>query len=115
MRCIRVLIMAMGLGLSVSLFAHGSGHATITVEQAKEVARDVVVKLSEEDRGMGFGRLDESWNMIPGEKVAISGSGSGYYIVVMEHEAEDRKIYVLMSNAGSVYDVNFTGKFKGIE
>jgi len=33
----------------------------------------------------------------------------------MNHEDEERTLYILMSNTGNVYDVNFTGEFKGID
>ena len=55
------------------------------------------------------------WLSIPDESVGISKFGPGYYSVAMDHEDEERTLYILMTNTGNVYDVNFTGEFKGID
>ena len=115
MRWMKTLMTMMALSFASPVFSHGGGHATVTADQAEEVAKYVAVELTEEDRGMGFGKLDESWREIPDESVGISKSGPGYYIVAMDHEDEERTLYILMSNTGNVYDVNFTGEFKGID
>ncbi|PNE02979.1 hypothetical protein A15D_01382 [Alcanivorax sp. MD8A] len=115
MKLIKALMIVAVLAVSGRAFSHGGDHDPISEQQAVGIAKYVAVKLTEEDRGMGFGVLDESWKDLPEEKVGISKSGPGYYIVAMEHEEEGRTLYILMSETGSVYDANFTGQFKGIE
>ncbi|HEY9033784.1 MAG TPA: DUF6488 family protein, partial [Pseudomonadales bacterium] len=85
------------------------------VDEAINIARSVAVRLTESDQGMGFGRLDGSWTQLGANDTAISKSGPGYYIVALKNMAEDRTLYVLMSNTGDVYDANFTGLFDGIQ
>lgn len=115
MKLIKVLMVVAALAVSGQALSHGGGHDPISEQQAVGIAKYVTVKLTEEDRGMGFGKLDESWKAVPEEKVGISKSGPGYYVVALEHEEEGRTLYILMSETGSVYDANFTGEFKGIE
>lgn len=114
MRTLKTSILALALGLSSLLFAHGS-HEPISPAQAQEIARNVATSLAEADRGMGFGILDQSWKTIAQDKTSISRSGPGYLVVALEHDAEKRTLYVLMSKTGEVYDANFTGAFEGIK
>ena len=113
MRTLKTCILVLALGLSSMSLAHGS-HEPVSAERAKEIAKYVAVRLTEADRGMGFGILDRSWKEIPDDKVSISGSGPGYLVVALEHDAEKRTLYVLMSKDGDVYDANFSGQFQGI-
>jgi hypothetical protein len=41
--------------------------------------------------------------------------GSGYYLVSVLNTVEEKTLYVLMSDAGEVYNANFTGEFDGIK
>lgn len=116
MKLLKAIVIVMALGVYGLALAHGGGHAdAISAKEAQDVARYVAVKLTEEDRGMGFGKLDASWKDIPDDGVAIKKSGPGYYVVAMKNENEKQVLYVLMSNTGSVYDANFSGEFKGID
>lgn len=114
MKFFRMVLLVMVCSVSGMAYAHG-GHTAVSVAEAQDIARHVAVKLAEEDRGMGFGKLDESWKDIPQGNVAIGKSGPGYYIVTLKHDLEGRTLHVLMSKAGDVYDVNFSGEFQGIK
>ena len=115
MKLIKALMVVTALAFSGQAFSHGGGHDRISEIEVVGIAKYVAMKLTEEERGMGFGKLDESWKELPEDKVGISKSGPGYYVVALEHEDEERTLYILMSETGSVYDANFSGKFKGIE
>lgn len=56
--------------------------------------------------------LDASWKNI--KKPAVKQKGDGYYIVTFKHPEQGKTLYILMSDAGTYYDANFTGKFSGI-
>lgn len=114
MNMIKGAIIALALGFSGMVFAHGS-HTPVSPEEALNIAKGVAVTLSEEDRGMGFGKLDDSWKTVPADNISIGKTGPGFYIVTLKNVSEERTLYVLMSNMGEVYDANFSGKFEGIE
>tara|TARA_R110002073_G_scaffold2938_5_gene19539 strand:- start:106864 stop:107208 length:345 start_codon:yes stop_codon:yes gene_type:complete len=114
MNMIKSAIIALACSLSGMAFSHGS-HTPVSPAEALNIAKYVAVKLSEEDRGMGFGKLDESWNSIPEDNINLDKTGPGFYIVTIENGREERTLYVLMSNTGEVYDANFSGKFEGVE
>jgi len=114
MNMIKGAVIALALSLSSMALSHGS-HTPVSPAEALNIAKHVAVKLSEEDRGMGFGKLDESWNSVPEDNIRIDKTGPGFYIVTIENSSEERTLYVLMSNTGEVYDANFSGNFEGIE
>lgn len=94
--------------------AHDGGHQPIPPGSAMEVAGMVAGKLADADKGLGFGKLADSWKQIPPEAISVRKKGRGYYIVEVVNAAEKRTLTVLMSSAGEVYDANFTGTFPGI-
>ncbi len=114
---IRILVslLLMFLFHSQTVLAHGDGHGPITEEQVLTIATAAVAQLVESDVGLGFGQLKTSWNVLPKSATRIQSKGAGYYIVGVEHEKEDRTLFVLISAEGGIYDANFTGKFKGLE
>lgn len=114
MNMIKGAIVALAFGLSGMVFAHGS-HSPVSPAEALNIAKDAAVMLAEEDRGMGFGKLDDSWKTVPADNISIGKTGPGFYIVTLGNISEKRTLYVLMSNTGDLYDANFSGKFEGIE
>lgn len=110
------LALALAALLAAAPFAgaHEGGHTPIPENAAKEVAGMVAGKLSEKDRGLGFGKLDASWKQLPATAISIRKKGQDYYIVDVTHAGEKRTLSILMSSAGEVYDANFTGTFPGI-
>lgn len=96
------------------VFAHPGGHGPIDETQAQLRALSVTNYLTEEDIGLGFGKLGESWNNLPGDAVRIHTRGEGYYIVSVTNTVEKKTLYILMTVSGDVYDANFSGKFSGL-
>lgn len=94
--------------------AHEGGHQPVPESAAMQIAANVAGKLADKDRGMGFGQLDKSWKLIPPAAVSVKKRGQGYYIVEVFNLKEKRTLSVLMSEAGEVYDANFTGAFPGL-
>lgn len=95
---------------------HGDGHhfAQLSDEKIIAVARVALGKLSAMDHGLALGDLDESWKNIKAENLSIDERGHGYTIVKAQNPKEKGAVYVLISEAGELYDVNRSGKFKGI-
>jgi len=111
----------MGSLLSVVLlngslaFAHGNHPKPINQAEAFQVAGNVASRFVTQDPGLGFGKLPESWNNIAPTAINMHKRGKGYYIVALPNEAEKKTLYVLMDTTGKVFDVNFTGTFKGLK
>ncbi len=103
--------------VSHSLFAHIGGHEPIQITEptAQAIALQVADNLSSKDAGLGFGKLSETWTSLTAESTAIFEKGTGYYVVSVNNEKEDKTLYVLMTDTGDVYDVNFTGEFEDVE
>ena len=79
------------------------------------IAQRATTSMTQKDTGLGFGQLEESWSTIPRDDLAVHKKGSGYYVISVLNESEQRTLYVLMSDGGEVYDANLTGEFDGIE
>ncbi|MFT5391134.1 MAG: hypothetical protein ACI8PT_001326 [Gammaproteobacteria bacterium] len=96
----------------------GAGHShapPINDEQALDVAAGTIQQLTAKDVGLGFGKLDPSWNALARGAKRIHAKEKRYYIISAQHEKEARTLYIFMSPRGEVYDANFTGKFQGIK
>ena len=65
-------------------------------------------------KGLGFGKLPESWNKVPLSQTKIEKQTSDYFIVAVTNEEEKKTLYILISAYGEAYDANFTGKFEGL-
>jgi hypothetical protein len=116
MKVISIIIVALTLLTSQSLFAHSDhGHGPIVESDAQSLALDIATTLSSRDVGLGFGQLPATWASVSASNVAIAKKGQGYFIVSVLNENENKTLYILMSDGGEVYDVNFTGEFKGVE
>lgn len=103
--------------ISQSLFAHIGGHESVQITEptAQALALQVADSLSAKDAGLGFGKLSETWASLTTESTVIFEKGTGYYIVSVNNESEKKTLYVLMTDTGDVYDVNFTGEFEGVK
>ena len=94
-----------------NVLAHGGGHGPVSKATAMAIALNTASQFSDFDSGIGFGKLDNSWKTLGAESSNIHVDGNGYYIVSVENKQESKTLYILMSESGSVYDANFTGKF----
>lgn len=100
---------------SATAFGHGGSHAPVPPEVAKQVAGNVAQQFTQQDPGLGFGKLPDNWSALPQDQISIFKQGKGYYIVEVKNAAEEKSLYVLMAISGEVYDANFTGEFKGLK
>lgn len=115
MKILFTVLMLMTLLISQSLFAHSDHeHHSISESAAQSLALEVAVNLSSRDAGLGFGQLPATWASVPAKNVAISKKGKGYYIVSVLNDSEKKTLYILISDAGEVYDANFSGEFEGV-
>jgi len=101
--------------ISHNVYAHGGAHAPVNESRALEIATITINQFVHFDAGLGFGKLDKSWNKIAREAKKIHQKGNGYYIVSTTNEQEEKTLYILMSLAGEVYDANLHGKFPGLK
>jgi hypothetical protein len=96
--------------------AHGDhNHGPISADAAMTLAAEVCANLSTRDVGLGFGQLPVSWASIPSQNTAIYKDDKDYYIVSVLNNTEQKMLFVLMSNGGEIYDVNFSGVFSQIK
>lgn len=97
------------------VFAHGGGHGPIKETQAIAVASRTMDQFVYHDSGLGFGKLDKSWNDVSENDKRIHDKGDGYYIVSATNQQQGKTLYILMSVSGEVYDANFNGVFPGLK
>ncbi len=95
--------------------AHSGGHGPVTEKQAIEIASQTASQFVSFDPGLGFGKLDASWNRVPSDNKQVYKTGDGYYIISIVNPVEGKTLYVLVSIGGEVYDANFTGVFPGLK
>ena len=110
-----ILLTFLVITQSQSVLAHGGGHGPISETRAIDVTSFTVNQFVHFDAGLGFGKLNKSWNAISTDEKRIHRKGDGYYIVSATNKQEGKTLYVLMSIGGEVYDANFTGEFKGLK
>ena len=101
--------------ISQSALSHVGGHEPVGIKEAIFIASQVSKQFVGLDPGLGFGKLNQSWNNIAEDKYRIHKKGDGYYIVSIENIKEERVLYILMSVSGEVYDANFSGTFPGLK
>ena len=94
--------------------AHDGGHELVTEPQAIEIAYEVATQFIENDPGLGFGKLSNSWKKLPINARRVHKKGNGFYIISLMNEKEGKSLYILMSVTGDVYDANLSGKFEGL-
>ncbi len=114
----KILSIIAVLTLSSQLaFAHGNGHGgkPISNEMAIIEADNNVAAVVKQQIDIEGSKLDASWENIPASDKAINRKGEGYYIVSLNNKAQDKTLYVLISDQGEFYDANFSGTFEGLE
>jgi low affinity Fe/Cu permease len=60
----------------------------------------------------GIGKLDEKWKNVPQSQIKYEKWNSSYYVVSFTLPKEKETLFLLLSFAGTLYDVNFTGDFE---
>lgn len=105
----------MALFISSPSYAHQGGHGDIILNnnQAISVAYSVVKQFTDLDPGLGFGKLDNSWNSLPEAARRVHIKKHDYLIIAFTNK--DKTLYVLMSVSGDIYDANMTGEFEGLK
>lgn len=101
--------------LTTTSYAHPGGHGDIALNEAQaiSVAYSVIKQFITHDPGLGFGKLDNSWNNLPQAAKFIHKKHHDYYIIGFSNK--NRTLFVLISTSGDVYDANFTGHFEGLK
>ncbi len=110
-----VIIAFMFFILNTNAGAHPGAHGPVDEKQAIYIAVETAKQFVEFDPGLGFGVLDKSWNNISTRDASIFKEGDGYYIILIINRADNKKLYVLESMEGEVYDANLTGLFPGLK
>jgi len=59
--------------------------------------------------------LSEAWAETPEAAKSFKKKGPGYSIVKFENKGKNKALYILISDAGQVYDANFSGEFIGLK
>lgn len=108
--------------LSASLSYAGPGHghshgAPVQLDDkglisAASQGISAIVKQKHQIEGKA---LDEAWINTPDSEKSISKKGRGYSIVKFENKITKQNLFILLSDAGQVYDANFTGQFSGLK
>ena len=99
-----------------NVLAHPGGHfTTISDDQAMAIGAAAAEQLVDYDVGLGFGKLTASWKGLSRDATRVHARGEGYYIVSVANTYEGETMFVLMSLSGTVYDINFTGEFEGLQ
>ena len=111
MKKILLLLSLLLMSHSQTALSHGGGHGPISEPKAIEVATFTINQFVHFDAGLGFGKLNKSWNSISKDGKRIHKKGDGYYIVSATNKQESKTLYILMSVGGELYDANFSGKF----
>jgi hypothetical protein len=84
-------------------------------ENAYEAVNGAVEALIQQKYEVGGEVLDESWARVTDNSKAIEKKGPDYMIVSVGHPSENKRLFLLFSNQGELYDANFTGNFEGLE
>lgn len=59
--------------------------------------------------------LEADWEQIGDSEKKLNKKGPGYFIVSINNVSLKKKLYVLLSETGDLYDANYNGQFKGVE
>ena len=104
---------------SQSAFAHSEGHGpevTMTASEIIPTATDHVKSLVDQQIQIeGIGKLDAKWLSVPEFKKKVVRSVRGYHVVGFADATGEQTLFLLMSRAGDLYNVNFSGNFKEIK
>lgn len=119
MKILSLILFSITLIFAQQSAAHGEHEyqqpRLISESVALIVAQRATTSMSRKDAGLGFGQLSESWSTVPKADLSIYKKGSGYFVVSVVNRNEETTLYILMSDAGEVYDANLIGEFTGIE
>lgn len=110
-------VMLLGVLCSVQpIMAHeGHDHSFLTESAAIAIGKDTAGHFTQNDAGLGFGKLPVSWRDVPAKNAKLLKNGDGYYIVTVTNDVEKKTLFLLMTSNGDVYDANFTGEFKQLQ
>lgn len=112
---IQVVFMAVILSLGSSMsFSHSGGHKNISSTEAMNIAYKATIKMIGNNIGQEFGLLPKSWKEASLDDAELVKIVKDFYIISIINKKNNSKIYYLIAKNGQVYDVNFTGKFEGI-
>lgn len=103
------------LGLSQSAMGHPNHSAPIDSDQAIMAAESGLKAMVRAKMKVDGQPLDGSWLDIKPEHRTLYRQGAGYYIVSIANPAQNKAIYLLLSDTGMLYSANFIGTFKGID
>lgn len=119
MKALCSILFSITLLLTQYAAAHGEHEyqepLVISESVALIVAQRATSSMSRKDAGLGFGKLSESWSTVPKESLSVYKKGTGYYVVSVLNQNEDKTLYILMADNGEVYDANLIGEFEGIK
>jgi hypothetical protein len=93
--------------------SHGN-HKSINTDEAKGIAQETIVKLTEQDAGLPFGKLPKSWAEVKESEIVVVQQVKGFYLVNVLNKQLNKTLTLLIAGNGEVYDANFSGKFEGI-
>jgi len=118
---ITTLALTAVLALSTASVTYaGSGHShdapakKIDDKGAIAAASKGVAAIIEQKKPVQGSALDATWATTADADKKISKKGNGYYIVSFAGK-DAKTLYVLLSDAGEVYDANHSGKFEGLK
>ncbi|MBT5165709.1 MAG: hypothetical protein HOM46_00470 [Nitrosomonadales bacterium] len=110
-----IITILISLMLSTSLaFAHGGGHAKIKESQVIEYSDKNIASIVRQQIEIEGKKLDKSWLNISKSNKKIYKKGEGYYITTFKNDTNNKTLYILLSEAGELYDANYSGKFEGL-
>jgi len=97
-----------------STHSHGEEAKKIDDKGAIAAASNGVAAIIEQKHQVEGSALDAAWATTADADKKISKKGNGYYIVSFAGK-DSKTLYVLLSDAGEVYDANYSGAFEGLE
>ncbi len=97
-----------------STHSHDKAAKKIDDKGAIAAASKGVAAIIEQKKPVEGAALDAAWSTTADADKKISKKGNGYYIVSFAGK-DTKTLYVLLSDAGEVYDANYSGKFEGLK
>ena len=97
---------------------HGHSHGTQTKlddNGAIAAASKGVSAIIGQKQLIAGAALDAAWEKTASTAKSVSEKGKGYFIVKFDSQDTGKSLYLLLSDAGEVYDANYTGQFAGLK
>lgn len=99
---------------------HGHGHshampAEMSKADALEAASGAIDALIQQQYEVEGAVLGNEWRTVTNNHKEIVTDTGDYIIVGVKHPTESKKLYLLFSKAGELFDANFSGQFEGLE